>query len=137
MDLYLPLIGVVIGALLTGGVSWLNDRKQHERTQAAERTKANLELCADFLEAIDQEERGVSDWYSREGQLPGDMGYDEQLSSTRTHLTSLELRCPDPVYQSAVNLVTALEAWAFGATADWAAFRDARAAFIRAVQNDL
>lgn len=129
------LLGAVCGALVTGLLTWFSSSNTSRREERAERQTLNLELCTQFLTAIDAEIRKIAATVERHGALPGDMG---QYFRSQTHhdLTALELRCPGTVIEAAEKLVRALESWADG-PGTVQQLTDCRAEYVRTIQTRL
>lgn len=114
MDAWIGLGGVVLGAVIAGGATFLSGKLADDRARAAKRKEHVARVGADFLREADRVEKYLLDFYYKNAYAPGD---DEEWGAVDTLngiAQELNLVAPRPVNAAAADLVEVLEAWESG-----------------------
>lgn len=104
------LVGVALGALITGGVTFLTGKLADDRARTSKRKEHVARLGAELLREADRVKNFLSNYISERGYMPGEneeWGHVDQLARIAGEL---RLFAPRSVNDVAAELVAALEA---------------------------
>ena len=114
MDAWIGLGGVVLGALIAGGATFLTGKLADDRARQAERKEHVARVGAEFLREADRVEQYLLDYVHEHAAVPGDNEEWGETAELARIAWELRLFAPRPVNDAAAELVDVLEAWESG-----------------------
>lgn len=134
MDAWIGLGGVVLGALIAGGATFLSGKLSDNRARIAARKEHVARVGANFLREADRVEKYLLDYFYAYASAPGE---DEQLGAVDTLAglaEELRLFAPQAVGQAAAELVDVLEKWESGVGGGGRDVKDVHEAVVTALR---
>ena len=105
MDAWIGVVGTLLGAVVGGGVAYLNGTRDRKLEARRDQEKRVTEVAGELLQIVDARERYVHGYLEVVGEFPHDGTPDGEEDPARKTLALLELYAPAPVTTAAREYV--------------------------------